>query len=661
MYESHFGLSASPFQLNPDPTFYFDSKGHSKALAYLRYGAYQGEGFIVVTGEIGAGKTTLVRTLMSELESGQSVVAQIVSTQLEAGELVRAILAAFGVACASDSKATLIASLEAFLTALATKGQRALLIVDEAQNLNQEAVEELRMLSNFQIDRHALLQSFLVGQPDLRKLLQSPSMEQLRQRVIASCHLGPLDAGETAAYVKHRLGHVGWQGRPGFRAEAFDAIHRFSGGIPRRINLLCNRLLLGAYLDGIDDITLPCVEQVTSELHVETGISSLSGSAASAASGRPVSPTLPPPVQPHVRQLASSSQTVHEPLLFFAETAMEVLKARALAACLRDGEAAQDVVCVTPRHCARIDSAQRTPCAFVPAALEICLGVQEREGPAFIAAVLHGIDAVIDDLRPRAVIVIGDGDAALACSLAAHKKNVRLLHLEGGRRSPGLQSAAAVNAALIDRLASLVVTDRVSAHSVLSSEGIAPERVIRLGSLMTDVLQALADGAPDAGDVVKQYGGDGDALEDERGFGLLTLRIQGAGVDEEMVEFLGEIGSLPPMVWLVDAATEGALRAAGLTATLDAARVMLLPCLPLPQAVALLRHASCLVPGTGCELTEAAEALGVPWVQFSSAATALRSLRAGRAARPPSRASGTDCRDTPGQRIAQHLRPWLAS
>src|SRR5688572_18103355 len=171
MYESHFGLSASPFQLNPDPRFYFDSKGHSNALAYLKYGAYQGEGFIVVTGEVGAGKTTLVRTLMSGLDTSRIVAAQVVSTQLEAGELLRAILAAFGIAPATHSKASLISSLEAFLTALATKGQRALLIVDEAQNLNQEAVEELRMLSNFQFDRHALLQSFLVGQPNLRRLL----------------------------------------------------------------------------------------------------------------------------------------------------------------------------------------------------------------------------------------------------------------------------------------------------------------------------------------------------------------------------------------------------------------------------------------------------------------------------------------------------------
>ena len=234
MYESHFGFTGSPFQLNPDPAFYFESRGHGNALAYLKFGAHQGEGFIVVTGEIGAGKTTLVRTLLEGLNPEQVVAAQVVSTQLESGELLQAILMAFGIASASNSKAHLIGSLEAFLTSLAAKGRRALLIIDEAQNLKHEAVEELRMLSNFQLGKYGLLQSSLVGQPELRQLLQSKSMEQLRQRVIASCHLGPLLPAETRAYVEHRLRLVGWSDKPAFEPEAFDQIHRWTGGVPAR-------------------------------------------------------------------------------------------------------------------------------------------------------------------------------------------------------------------------------------------------------------------------------------------------------------------------------------------------------------------------------------------------------------------------------------------
>ncbi|HMX10785.1 MAG TPA: XrtA-associated ATPase, partial [Burkholderiaceae bacterium] len=274
MYESHFGFSGSPFQLNPDPAFYFNSKGHSRAMGYLQYGVMQGEGFIVITGEIGAGKTTLLRTLLEGLDRQKVLAAQIVSTQLESGELLQAIITAFGIPAQGTSKAHLIATLEAFLTALAAQGRHALLIVDEAQNLNEKAVEELRMLSNFQLGNHALLQSFLVGQPELRRLLESPQLEQLRQRVIASQHLGPLGPDETQAYVEHRLRHVGWADRPVFAPGAFDHVYAWSGGVPRRINRLANRLLLAAYLENTDRITPALVEQTALELRTEIGESS---------------------------------------------------------------------------------------------------------------------------------------------------------------------------------------------------------------------------------------------------------------------------------------------------------------------------------------------------------------------------------------------------
>src|SRR5262245_33421691 len=271
MYESKFGLSAPPFQLNPDPAFYFDSRGHSNALSYLKFGVHQGEGFIVVTGEIGAGKTTLVRTLLEGVNSDEVAAAQVLNTQLESGELLQAILTAFGVASPGGSKAQLLASLEAFITSVAAEGRRALLIVDEAQNLGREAIEELRMLSNFQLGNHALLQSFLIGQPELRKQLESPAMEQLRQRVIASCHLGPLGAEETRAYIEHRMRRVGWTGQPGFDDDAFAVIHQWTGGIPRKINLLCNRLLLAAFLIDAVQITGELVRETAADLGRETG------------------------------------------------------------------------------------------------------------------------------------------------------------------------------------------------------------------------------------------------------------------------------------------------------------------------------------------------------------------------------------------------------
>lgn len=275
MFESHFGFGAPPFQLSPDPRFYFESRGHGQALSYLKYGVYQREGFIVVTGEIGSGKTTLVRTLLEGLDSREVVAAQVVNTQLDCSDLLHAICVGFGVPIPGPSKAQMLATLEAFFTALAAGGRRALLIMDEAQNLGLKEIEELRMLSNFQLGSHALLQSFLVGQPELRLMLRSSAMEQLRQRVIASCHLGPLNVEETRAYVEHRLRHVGWTTRPVIAEDAFASIHAHTGGIPRRINLLCTRVLLATWLAARDHITALEVASAAAELKAEVGSAEL--------------------------------------------------------------------------------------------------------------------------------------------------------------------------------------------------------------------------------------------------------------------------------------------------------------------------------------------------------------------------------------------------
>ena len=248
MYEAFFGFTGKPFQLNPDPAFFFASRGHARAHAYLQYGLHQSEGFIVVTGEVGAGKTTLVRSLLNRLDPTRVVAAQLVTTQLDAEDLLTSVAAGFGVPAVGARKSEVLANVEAYLVSLAAQGRRALLVVDEAQNLTARAIEELRMLSNFQLENRSLLQSFLVGQPELRQIMRSPQIQQLSQRVIASYHLGPMDRKETQAYIEHRLKHVGWQGNPSFDGAAFDEIHASSGGIPRRINLLANRIMLAAYL-----------------------------------------------------------------------------------------------------------------------------------------------------------------------------------------------------------------------------------------------------------------------------------------------------------------------------------------------------------------------------------------------------------------------------
>ena len=273
MYESYYGLTGKPFQLNPDPSFFFGSSGHMRAQAYLEYGLHQGEGFIVITGEVGAGKTTLVRNLLKKLDPTKVVAGQLVSTQLDAQDILRLVVAAFGLPCKSLEKSQLLMVLETYLVSVTSKGKRVLLIVDEAQNLTPRAVEELRMLSNFQLGDHALLQSFLVGQPEFRKTMLSSQMHQLRQRVIASYHLGPMDQAETRAYIEHRLHHVKWNNRPRFEPEVFQTIYDSTGGVPRRINTFCDRLMLAGFLSHREVLTNLDVAEVTSELKAEEGSS----------------------------------------------------------------------------------------------------------------------------------------------------------------------------------------------------------------------------------------------------------------------------------------------------------------------------------------------------------------------------------------------------
>jgi general secretion pathway protein A len=269
MYESYYGLSGKPFQLRPDPHFFFGSKGHKRAMAYLEYGLSQGEGFIVVTGEVGAGKTTLVRNLFNHLPSEQIVAAHIVNTHLDPDDTLRMVVAGFGLPYEGASKTDLLTRLEQFLRICDQQNKRALLVIDEAQNLNPKTVEELRMLSNFQTDDKSLLQTFLLGQPEFRTTLHSPGMQQLRQRVIASYHLGPMDADETRAYIEHRLATVGWKGDPSFDDGAYDAIFAYTGGIPRKTNTLCDRLLLMGYLEELHNFTAEHVNEVVTDISEE--------------------------------------------------------------------------------------------------------------------------------------------------------------------------------------------------------------------------------------------------------------------------------------------------------------------------------------------------------------------------------------------------------
>jgi general secretion pathway protein A len=245
MFDDFYGLTGKPFQLTPDPAFYFRSVTHRKALSYLGYGLAQGEGFVVITGEVGAGKSTLVAHLMGTIDPQQLTVAQIVTSKLDEEEIIHVVAQSFGLDIEGHDKASALGAIEGFLHEEARAGRRCLLIVDESQNLSVQALEELRMLSNFQLGSHPLLQTLLLGQPEFRATLQGHvALEQLRQRVIAAHHLEPMERGEIEPYVLHRLERVGWNGNPQFDQRVFAELYEASGGIPRRVNQIANRLLL---------------------------------------------------------------------------------------------------------------------------------------------------------------------------------------------------------------------------------------------------------------------------------------------------------------------------------------------------------------------------------------------------------------------------------
>ncbi len=267
MYEQYYGLSGRPFQLTPDPQFYFESTSHKKAMSYLGYGLNQGEGFIVITGEVGAGKSTLVAHLMERIDPQAQTVAQIVTSALDGEELIHVVAQSFGLSIEGKDKAAALGAIERFLAEEAREGRRCLLVVDECQNLEFTALEELRMLSNFQLGSHPLLQSLLLGQPEFRRTLaHHPDLDQLRQRIIASHHLEALDATEVEHYIRHRLEQVGWQGRPVLGEGLLPALFEATDGIPRRVNQVMNRLLLLGSIEESDELTQTMLDAVCEEM-----------------------------------------------------------------------------------------------------------------------------------------------------------------------------------------------------------------------------------------------------------------------------------------------------------------------------------------------------------------------------------------------------------
>jgi general secretion pathway protein A len=254
MYEEFYGLTAPPFSITPDPRYLFFSHRHREAFDHIMFGINQRKGFIQLTGEVGAGKSTLCRAVLEQLGKGYAT-ALILNPVLTGNQLLRAILHEYGLEDRGNDRVRLMQRLNEFLLERVREGQDVVLFVDEAQDLPDQLLEEIRLLSNLETDDRKLLQIVLIGQTELRKRLQRPQLRQLRQRITVRYHLGPIKRGETEAYIFHRLTVAGSNGRPSFSPAAIRAIHRKARGVPRLINAICDKALLAGYVADRDYIT----------------------------------------------------------------------------------------------------------------------------------------------------------------------------------------------------------------------------------------------------------------------------------------------------------------------------------------------------------------------------------------------------------------------
>ena len=265
MYQEYFGFKTMPFNTTPDSRFFFPSSKHAEALASLIYAITERKGFVVITGEVGSGKTTVCRTLLSKLNP-KSRVLLITNTNITGGELIEVLCARCGLDCEYMDKAARLETVQKFLREQHENGQDVLLIIDEAQNLPADALEEIRMLSNFETETSKLLQIILLGQPELRRRLAMPELRQFRQRIVITYHLQPLDRREAVQYIFYRLKIAGGTEAVKFTRRAMDAIYLYSKGIPRLINILCDNSLLTCFVRDTRVVSQKVVNEVAAEL-----------------------------------------------------------------------------------------------------------------------------------------------------------------------------------------------------------------------------------------------------------------------------------------------------------------------------------------------------------------------------------------------------------
>ena len=584
MLAPHFGMNGLPFQLSPDPDFYFDSHGHHRVMAALRRGLSEASGFTVLSGEIGAGKTTAVRAVQRELKPEFFVVAQVVSTQLDPEELLRAISIAFGLSSAREGPLALATGLRRFLAHLREQRRRAVLVVDEAQNLGSDAFDQLVGLAMRGAPGGRGMQVCLVGQPELQVMMGTSNLLAVREQICVSCHLGPLEREETRPYVEHRLRKVGWKGGLTFDADAFDEIYRWTGGIPRRINMLCSRSIAARTAGDETLIGAAAVANVAHEQRREIGETASE-----------------PPLLPHVPTLSPSrvATVPRRPLLFIMASLADHVKAAALMAAMaeRVGSPAIRLVRV-------YDDDALTQCRILFDGLDperglLTFGCTEEATEARHAELARKFRQVVEKASPKAVVVFDDGSEVLGCATVARSMGVSVVHVGTGLPVEPLRATKAIVREPAEHRADLWYPIDERASQALEDEGVPKARILCAGNLLGDAVRIALRASRD-----RMGSGAFHRMvipfpsEDGR-FALVLIEEATHVTDRQsvvaLIEFLRRISHSFALVLLMRSHAEGEFNKHRLHREIFGDRICHLPAQAYANQVELMRNAICVL------------------------------------------------------------------
>jgi general secretion pathway protein A len=626
MYETFFGLTGLPFQLSPDTSFFFRGRDHRDALRAMRKGLVQGASLMMLTGEIGAGKTTLLRTLLEGIDNEAMQTLHVANAQLDAHTLAETLCLGLGVSVPADTPVRA----EVLSARIAESGVPTLVVIDEAQHLSESAFALIATLVDTALADGARLQICLGGQPELRSRVESAEQSGFRARIQVDRHLGPLDEAEVRAYIEHRLRKVGWAGRPAIDDGAFAALFACTQGIPRRINVLGNRVLLSAFLASEQRIAAAHVNRVAAELYTQFGAAAL---------------LVPAPPDDAQGDPAGIRAISHRPA-----------ELEGLPASPRDSASAAPILCVAGGQrdhlqIATLLRALREHSSVPPARLvrayrnaSLTLHADRFEGlegaPIELDVTALSYEQAMADLelrfqaalaqhRPSAVIVCNGTDAALACGQVAQRNGVRVLHVGAGQRTLRRSTSADFTRMVVDQLSDELFTGEPDATQVLTDEGIAQDRIHCVGSLAIDALRASLAALEASRDQGAQRLVPPAFLADRHGYGLVWLSPAAYAEDrsrwQQLLTLLAAVSHEMPLIWVTRPQAPAVDDAPAPPALIEGERIVCVPAQPHATFIDLMRNASCVLADSWCVQDEAA-ALDLPCLMLGEHAQRLGSV-----------------------------------